>query len=87
VSPRLIDGVYDILNFMTGISLFTHQLPHAADKCGPHLLQQFPQLGDVDASSITSENFRGWLDEQVLRFGEYLAVLDTPGILYSEVPH
>ena len=44
VSPRHIDGVYDILNFMTGDNLFTHQLPRAFDECKPYLVAQFPQL-------------------------------------------
>ena len=44
VSTRHIGGVYDILNFMTGDNLFTHQLPRASDECKPYLLEQFPQL-------------------------------------------
>lgn len=44
VSTRHMDGVYDILNFMTGDNLFTHQLPRASDECKPYLLEQFPQL-------------------------------------------
>ena len=44
VSPRHMDGVYDILNFMTEDNLFTHQLPRACDECKPYLLKQFPQL-------------------------------------------
>lgn len=44
VSTRHMDGVYDILNFMTGDNLFTHQLPRASDECKPYLLAQFPQL-------------------------------------------
>lgn len=44
VSPRHIDGVYDILGFMTGESLFTHALPRASDVCKPHLLRRYPQF-------------------------------------------
>jgi len=47
VSPRGIDGVYDILNFMTGDSLFTHQLVRAAEVAAPVLLARFPQLAKV----------------------------------------
>ena len=39
-----MDGVYDILNWMTGDNLFTHQLPRAAEKCEPWLIEQYPQL-------------------------------------------
>jgi hypothetical protein len=48
VSPRHMDGVYDILNFMTGDDLYTHQLPRAADECRPYLAKQFPQLSKID---------------------------------------
>ena len=44
LSPRHMDGIYDILNFMTGDNLFTPQLPRAKDECKPYLLEQFPQL-------------------------------------------
>ena len=47
VSERHIDGVYDILNFMTGDNLFTHQLPRAMEECRPFLLKQFPELAEA----------------------------------------
>lgn len=78
VSPRHMDGIYDILKFMTGDSLFTHQLPRASDECKPHLLKQHPQLNDVDASGITPENWREWLNQQVAHFGENLTVCSIP---------
>ena len=39
-----IDGIYKILNFMTGDNLFTHQLPRAMEECEPSLREQFPRL-------------------------------------------
>lgn len=50
VSRRHMDGVYDILNFMTGDNLFTHQLPRAADECKPWLLRWFPELAKAGTS-------------------------------------
>lgn len=44
VSPRHMEGIYDILNYMTGDNLFTHQLRRAADACKPALLEQHPIL-------------------------------------------
>src|SRR3989338_2928760 len=55
VSPRHIDGVYDILNFMTGDNLFTHQLPRASDECKPYLVKQFPQLAATEMASAIAE--------------------------------
>jgi hypothetical protein len=72
VSPRHMDGVCDILGWMTGESLFTHQIPRASRECEGPLLARHPDLADV----AVPENFGGeagvnaWLREQVERFGE-----------------
>lgn len=71
VSPRHMEGVYDILNYMTGESLSTHQLPRVYDECKPHLLEQMPWLDEIkdDPRRIRQKPFH-WLDEQVARYGE-----------------
>lgn len=74
VAPRHMDDVYEILNFMTADNLFTHQLPRACDECKPHLLEQHPQLAELDDTGVGPDNWRPWLDEQVKRFGETLEV-------------
>lgn len=72
VSPRRMDGVYDILDYMTGEDLFTHQLPRAAETCRPSLREQHPDLAAVE----TPEHFDGpehadrWLGALVLEYGE-----------------
>jgi hypothetical protein len=78
VSPRLINGVYDILNFMTGDNLFTHQLLRACRECQPYLLEKHPQLKDVDANTVDNGNWRKWLEEQVAVYGECLPVSPIP---------
>lgn len=75
VSPRHIDGVYDIFGFMTGELLFTHQLSRASDVCKPALLEQHPQLENVNASTkVNEKNYKQWLAEQVAKYGEKLSV-------------
>lgn len=74
VSPRHMDGIYDILNFMTGDNLFTHQLPRASEECKPEILMRHPELADVDTSNVNGENWKEWIQEQVERFGEYLEI-------------
>jgi hypothetical protein len=74
VSPRLMDGVYDILNYMTGDELFTHQLPRAAQACKPTLLEQFPQLAEVNADEVNPSNHEQWLAAQRAKFGAAFAV-------------
>ena len=49
VSSRHIDGVYAILNFLTGHDLSAEQLPRAADECEPWLRRQFPSLMEDSA--------------------------------------
>lgn len=44
VSNRHMGGIYDLLNFLTGDELFTHQLPRASRECEPWLRSQFPYL-------------------------------------------
>lgn len=77
VSRRHIDGVYDILGYMTGESLFTHQLPRASRECEGPLLAQHPQLAEVvvpDDFGGSKEAVYAWLDEQAARYGATLPV-------------
>lgn len=86
VSPRHIHGVYDILNWMTGDELFTHQLPRAGDACREPLLEQHPQLRAVksDFSAINDRTkttrdeaeavVAAWLAEQKAIYGDTLPV-------------
>ena len=71
VSPRHMDGIYDIINWMTGDSLFTHQLPRAADACKEPLLAQHPELRRV----VVPDEFDGeeavlaWLETTKANYG------------------
>jgi hypothetical protein len=85
VSPRHIEGVYDILNFMTGDNLFTHQLPRVWEECRPHLQAQHPQLAAIDASGVNKDNWRAWLDEQVAVYGEMLPVRPVPADAHEQI--
>ncbi len=78
VSPRHMEGVYDILNYMTGDNLFTRQLPRALGECRPWILRQHPQLAECDASDVDKLNWEDWLSRQVDLFGEELTVEPIP---------
>lgn len=71
LSPRHMAGVYDILDYMTGDELYTHQLGRASQECKPYLLEELPFLSEIDAESVTSDNWEQWLQEQVVKYGEY----------------
>lgn len=77
LSLRRMDGLYDILNWMTGDNLFTHQLPRACRECAPRLLEQHPALAEVaeiPAFDGSAAAVAAWLRQWVDRFGEYLPV-------------
>ena len=46
ISLEKMDGIYKILNFLTGENLFTHQLVRASETCKPYLLKAYPVLCD-----------------------------------------
>jgi len=83
VSPDHMDGVHRLLDFMTGESLFTHQLPRASDACKPALLAQFPELSTVEVPDAFTgrEHVEEWLAQQVARLGGevYLRVQPLAG--------
>ncbi len=82
VSLRHMEGLYDILNFMTGDDLFTHQLPRACNECRPWLLAQYPELTeealtpslDAALAQVTQEReamlaaIEAWLSDVAGRF-------------------
>lgn len=52
VSPSGIDGICDILNFMTMDNLMTHQIPRACEECRPYLFAQYPWLESPEITTM-----------------------------------
>lgn len=79
LSPRGIEAVYDLANYMTGDNLMTHQLPRAADTCGSALLAQHPQLKDVaPPENIDPADLMTWLADTERQHGTELPVAPLP---------
>lgn len=75
-----VDGVYRILQFLTGAPIFTHQIPDAIDHCHLPLLRQHPQLLDVvPTTNAQLAEIKTWLTEQEHIFGETLPVAPVEG--------
>lgn len=76
VSPRHIEGVYDILNWMTGESVYTHQIPRISLEAAPVLLAAHPSLAEAetDAEAVNVQNWQNFLAKMVARYGEKLPV-------------
>lgn len=72
VSPSRMRGIYQILNWMTGDNLFTHQLPRASAECAGPLLEQHPDLAGVQVPDEfeCEAHVMEWLAKQVERYGE-----------------
>lgn len=70
LSHRHMDGIYDILNFLTGDNLMTHQLPRAADTCRGPLIEQLPFLAELTvAEDMEVDALFAWLAETETHYG------------------
>ena len=86
VSPDHMDGIYRILNHMTGDNLFTHQLTRAAEECKPELLRQHPDLAGVVPPKFRDEaHVWSWLAEQTDRFGTHREVQPMPAEQHTRI--
>lgn len=74
VSSRHMGGIYEILNFLTGDNLFTHQLPRAMRECEPWLRTQFPDI--MEDSPIIARLLPA-LDEEIAKAGEQKAAIGS----------
>lgn len=71
-----IGFVYEVCNWMTGESVFTHQLPRICREAKPVILAMHPQLAAAisEAEQINEKNWETWLHTWIKRYGETIAV-------------
>ncbi len=71
-----IGGVYEVLNWMTGESVFTHQLPRISREATPVVLATHPLLAQAveEAEQVSPENFKQWRQTWEDRYGPVIAV-------------
>lgn len=80
VTGRLIcDGigpVYEVLNWMTGENLFTHQLPRVGTEATALMIKTMPELKHAvdEAEAVNGDNWQEWRDRWVARYGETIDV-------------
>lgn len=75
LSLRGMEGVYGVIDHVTGQSHATHQLPRAADVVAPELLRQFPWLADLPLPGELQNE--GDLYEWWVRMGPVLGRLNV----------
>lgn len=67
---RGMDGVYEILDYLTEDELCTHQIPRAMRACRDEVLAQCPSLADIVPPEFKDhEDMFVWLGEMELRLG------------------
>lgn len=71
-----IRGVYEVLNYMTGESVYTHQLARIIREATPSVLKLHPELAKAieESEQVTTENWRQWLSVWVERYGGLISV-------------
>lgn len=87
ISPRHIDGVYDICGWMTGESLMTHSLPRVSRECEPFLRQQHPDLAAVEVPEglDSEEKVLAYLATLYPRFGRHVPVAKIPTVDHTQI--
>lgn len=78
VSHDHMGGIYNILDWMTGETLFTHQLPRAMDVAQPALKEAFPALAEIEFPKYLVNGEKDaiftWVDTQAELYGEWWEV-------------
>lgn len=71
-----IGGVYQVLNWMTGESVYTHQIPRISREATPVVLAAYPELAAAcsEAEQVTRDNWRDFLALWIDRYGETIEV-------------
>lgn len=71
-----IDGVYLVLNWMTGESVYTHQLPRICREAAPVIVALHPELSLAidEAKQVTRDNYQLWVTKWTERYGDEITV-------------
>jgi len=93
VSTRHIEGVYDILGFMTDSQPFTHQLPRLSDEVKPYLAAEHPELAKIEIPETFAGEKREevelsiltWLNSLYPTFGTEVLVSRIPAEAHTEI--
>lgn len=77
LTPDSMGPIYEVLSFMTGDEIYTHQIPRVMSECQPVLNALHPHLAScqAEAEAITSfEDLAQWLPIWEDRYGTHILV-------------
>lgn len=78
--------IYEVLNYMTGDNLFTHQLPRAMKESAPYIYKQHPWMdGFEKLKGLTKENSEAFMRHVNKTYGEYLELDKIPNDKYHGI--
>lgn len=66
-----MDGLCDVVSHLTGADLDVDRISETLKVCRAYILEEVPVLDSVDLSELDADNWRGWLDGQIGRLGEW----------------
>ena len=71
-----IDGVYQVLSWMTGESVYTHQIPRISREATPVVVARHPHLQQAidEAEQVDRTNWQQWRQTWEDRYGPTIAV-------------
>ncbi len=82
-----IGGVYEVLNWMTGESCFTHQLPRISREARPVVVAAHPTLQQAidEAEQVTQANYAEWRQTWEDRYGPTIAVPKFTAVSHESI--
>lgn len=71
-----IGGVYLVLNWMTGESVYTHQIPRIGREAQAFMVAHDPRLVEAvaEAEQVNRTNYLEWRDRWIERYGPTISV-------------
>lgn len=86
-------AVHELLDYMTGDTLFTHQLPRVMGECQPAMLAQHPQLkgievpdfGEIGSREEAEATVFAWLSTVEAEYGTELPVVPMAAVDHTSI--
>jgi hypothetical protein len=78
-----IGKVYEVLNFLTGVSIYTHQIPRAGRECQVAVFEQVPFLQEINIEGINPDNWKERLTEIKAKYPNEIEL--SPVSTYSPI--
>lgn len=79
VSTGHVSKIPELLSWVFGRIVFTHQWKEAAAEATPVIVEQHPFLADLSLAHINPANYKAEVQKIKDQYGEFLAITRPPG--------